>query len=299
MLTTMNRLTSFFLLFLGLMLIEGGISTDYADARSRSGGRSFTRSAPVQKTPTTTQQATTAQKPGFGKALAGGLLGGAIGAMLFGSLFGMGGSGFGILPLILLAVGGYFLYRRFAGKPASAGMAGYQPPPPPAGFDAFPSAQAGTTTDLGRKEQGLAMIRQTDPGFDEKHFVEVASDVFFQIQAGWMRRDLSSYRHLLGDELAAQYEGHFEEMREKGEINKLENISIRTVEIIDAGKQQNEDFVTILFTANLLDYTVNDTSGELIVGSMTQPVKFAEAWTWARPAGTENWRLEGIREVNG
>ena len=27
---------------------------------------------------------------------------------------------------------------------------------------------------------------------------------------------------------------------------------------------------------------------------MTEPVKFQEQWTWARPVGTNDWRLEGI-----
>jgi predicted lipid-binding transport protein (Tim44 family) len=114
-----------------------------------------------------------------------------------------------------------------------------------------------------------------------------------------MRRDISSYRHLLGDTLAAEYERQFAEMQRLGHINKLESISIRKVEIVAAGKENNEDFVTVLFTANLLDYTVDERSGSLVEGSMTDPVKFAEEWTWARPVGTENWRLEGIKVVNG
>ena len=85
-------------------------------------------------------------------------------------------------------------------------------------------------------------------------------------------------------------------MRAKGELNKLESIAIRQVELVDAGSDGREDFVTVLFTANLLDYTVDDKSGDLLSGSMTEPVKFAERWTWARPVGTEDWKLEGIDE---
>jgi len=144
-------------------------------------------------------------------------------------------------------------------------------------------------------EAGLDEIRQTDPGFDAAHFKEVASDVFFQVQAGWMRRDLNSYRHLLGEQLAGEYEQHFEEMSSKGVINKLESIAIRKVEIVDAGCTGTEDFVTVLFTANLLDYTVDEKSGDLVEGSNTVPVKFAEEWTWARPIKTDNWKLEGIK----
>ena len=145
--------------------------------------------------------------------------------------------------------------------------------------------------------EGLEEIRRNDPGFDDKYFLEVASDVFFKVQAGWMRRDLASYRHLLGNQLAGEYEQHFAEMKAKGQINKLESIAIRRVEITAAGSDNGEDFITVLFTANLLDYTVDDKNGNLIEGNMTEPVKFAEKWTWARPIRTEDWKLEGIEVV--
>ncbi len=301
----MRRLTPFFLVFFTLCFVEAGIMANYSDARSRGGGRSF-RSVPRKKAPSTTRQQSTGQRSGFGRGLAGGLLGGAIGGMLFGSLFGMGGSGMGLLPLLLLGVVGYFFFKRFTARPPSGTPPGYgQSSQGGSGFGTGTAAPSGGFTppppppESGKTslEEGIDIIRIADPGFDPDYFLEVASDVFFKVQAGWMRRDVSSYRHLLGEQLASEYEARFAEMEAKGELNKLENISIRNVEIVDAGSVDGEDFVTVLFTANLLDYTVDDKTGELISGSMTEPVKFAEEWTWARPLGTDNWKLEGIKVV--
>lgn len=308
MLSFFSRLAPFFLVLITLTFLEAGVTADYADARSRSGGRSFSSGSTAPKAPAMKQTAPAGQtspRSGFASGLAGGLLGGALGGMLFGSMFGMGGSGMGILPLIFLGLIGYFFYKRFIKARTGMPYQGYQPPGQgpgsifPGGFAANVPPPPPPGAPAGSVDEGLAMIRRTDPGFDDKYFLEVASDVFFKVQAGWMRRDLASYRHLLGDTLAAEYEREFAEMRRLGHINKLESISIRKVEIADAGKQNNEDFVTVLFTANLLDYTVDDQNGALVEGSMTDPVKFAEEWTWARPEGTENWRLEGIKVVNG
>ena len=308
-----TRLTPFLLVLLALLFIEAGINVDFADARSRSGGRSFSRSTPAPPRPPATNPSSpgsSSPNSGFGRGLMGGLVGGALGSMLFGSMFGMhgGGGGIGILPLLLLGGIGYFFYKRFIKPPTSGPGQGYQPPTNPLG-SLFPGNQPGEVgTSVpppppgaypGTLDDGLAMIRQTDPGFDPDYFLEVASDVFFKVQAGWMRRDIASYRHLLGDVLAAGYERQFAEMRQLGRINKLESISIRKVEIVSAGKENGEDFITVLFTANLLDYTVDEHSGALVEGSMTEPVKFAEEWTWARPVGTEAWKLEGIQVVNG
>jgi len=308
MFMVMRNLTPFFLVFFTLCFVEAGIMAEYADARSRMGGRTF-RSAPRQSAPVTKKQSpATQQKSGVNRGLMGGLLGGALGGMLLGSMFGMGGSGMGMLPLILLGVAGYFLYRRFAARPYNGPPPGYQAPPQndnvfggnfdskdsPTQHGFTPSSQEPEKASL---EEGLEIIRIADPDFDANYFVEVASDVFFKVQAGWMRRDISSYRHLLGEQLASEYQAQFAEMESKGELNKLENISIRNVEVVAAGSESGEDFVTVLFTANLLDYTVDDESGELISGSDTEPVKFAEEWSWARPLGTQDWKLEGIKEV--
>lgn len=305
--TLYTVLAPIFLLFIAFMFIEAGITADYADAKSFRGGRSFKMAPSYKKSPTRTAKSTTSQKQGggtFGRGLMGGLLGGALGGMLFGSMFGAGGTGMGILPILLLAGGAYFLFKKFSKRPGQQNYQSYgqqsqqgpqnvfgggsgnvtQPPPP-------------SIPDIGANllEDGFDQIRQNDRDFDPSYFKEIASDVFFQVQAGWMRRDLDSYGHLLGEQLAKEYAGHFDEMRQKGHINKLESIAVRTIEITQAGSDNGEDFVTVLFTASLLDYIVDDKSDELIKGSMTTPVKFKEEWTWARPAGTQDWKLEGIQ----
>ena len=304
-----EKVAPIFLFLIAISFIEAGITADYSEARSRLGGRSFKRSfsrkPAVTKPSTNTKQNSNLNKRGFGRGLMGGLLGGAIGAFLFGSMFGAGGNGMGILPILLLAGGAYFLFRSYAKRPMSGAAPGYRPPPATDSYSSFGSAFPGggagdvdaspapqSTGDL--LAAGLAEIRRTDSDFDPAYFVEVASDVFFQVQAGWMRRDLDSYQHLLGQELAGEYALHFEEMRRAGHINKLESIAIRKVEVVEAGSDGQQDFVTVLFTANLLDYTVNDSNGELVDGSMTEPVKFAERWTWARPVDSEGWKLEAI-----
>lgn len=138
MLALLKKCIPFFLVLFTLTCVDVGITPDNADARSRSGGRSF--SAPSRQPaspviPKSTQgnfnqRQQTPQQPagGFGRGLMGGLLGGALGGLLFGSLFGAGGSGMGILPLLLLGGIGYFLYRRFINRP-QAPSAGYQAPP--------------------------------------------------------------------------------------------------------------------------------------------------------------------------
>lgn len=296
-------ITPFLVVLFGLFILGGGPLTDTVDAKAKFGGKSF-KSSPYKAPAPKTAPNTNKSGGSFGKGLAGGLLGGALGAMLFGSMFG--GEGMGILPLLLLGGVGYFLYRKFKqtqmqggyqqqGGPGfpgqhGAGHSGQPTTPGAGGFDVPPPAPGSPMA----VDAGLAEIRRNDPGFDPDYFLEVASDVFFQVQAGWMRREVDSFKHLLGDQLAREYADHFADMKARGVINKLESIAVRKIAIDSAGNTGTEDFVTVLFTANLLDYTVDDTTGDVVEGSNTEPIKFQEKWTWARPVGTENWRLEGV-----
>ncbi len=126
-----HRIFSSLLIFLvSLFLIGGGPLADFADAKSRSGGRSFSRSKAKPKPPplpanrSVSQNKTKKSHNGatnntqrkdnsFVKGMAGGFLGSALGSMLFGSLLGAGGSGMGLLPLLLLGGIGWLLYRQF------------------------------------------------------------------------------------------------------------------------------------------------------------------------------------------
>ena len=291
-----KRITPLLIVMFVFSLVSFWIA-DYADARSRSGGRSFSTSRSYKPPAQSLNSPSSTNRSGsFTRGLAGGFMGGALGSMLFGGMGGgLGGSGIGLFPILLIAGVGYFVYRRFSNRSSTANQYGNM-----AGADRSFVVPGNPPMGVADKvSEGIALIRRSEADFDPNYFKEIAQDVFFQVQAGWMRRDIGSYRHLLGEQLAKEYEENFAEMRQKGHINKLENIAVRNVDVVDAGAEDNEEFIVVLFTANLLDYTVDEQSGDVVSGSNTDPVKFAEKWTWARPIGTQSWKLEGVEVVNG
>ena len=141
----------------------------------------------------------------------------------------------------------------------------------------------------------LGTIRRYDPGFDPESFKEFAQDVFFKVQAAWTRRDISVMKQYLGAQLLGEYEQHFADLKAKGQENRLENIAVRKVDIVDMGEMDGEPFVIIKLQANLLDYTVDEASGNVIEGSPTEPVKFLERWAFSK-SDSSDWKLEGIQE---
>ena len=267
---------------------------------------SSTATSPSTSTSATpTPGATPSQVPppqtgGFMRGMMGGLAGGFLGSMLFGGLGGMGSGGlggdggFGLLDIILLgglAYLGYRFYMNRRQEPAAWAPQGAGMTPGPY---AAPAADADTAGE--DRDKGLEYIRRMDPAFDAKGFGETASDAFFRLQGGWTRRDLSPVSGLLTNEMRATLQADADALKAKGQINRLENISVRNVEITEAWQESGQDYVTVLFQANLLDYTTTE-AGKVLSGSDAVPVKFEEFWTFTRPVGPGAWRLSAIQQA--
>jgi len=325
--SSLKRITLLGSLF--AVLVVMGLS-DLADARSSSGGRSFGGSSSGSRSGGFGSSSSSPSLPpspppsgsgsfsrssplsggggsSFLKGVGGGLVGGMIGNMLFGRSGygggsgggGVGGSGIGFFELLILGGLGYFLYKRFI-KPNMGSRNSISPP-----FNPF---STGNSQSAGFQEPPLApppfpvtsasgfdLVKQSEPDFNPEKFKEIAQDVFFKVQAAWMRRDTSSVQGLIGQQLKTEYDAQFDDLKQKGLINRLENIAVRSIEIVDAGMEGQEVYIKVLFTANLLDYTVEESSGKVVKGDSTEPVKFEEFWTFARPSDSTLWKLEGIQ----
>jgi len=233
----------------------------------------------------------------------GGLAGLALGGMLGSMFFGHGlGGGIGLMEILLIGGGIYLLVRmmknrQVATEPAPSygqGYGGGQPQrqPQPQMSQAQPE-EAGPS-DL---ERSLSHIRQMDAGFDPARFTDAASDVFFRVQAAWMARDMSQASASVTPEMADVLQKDCDRLRSQGRINRLDNIAVRSVTVTEAWQESGQDYVTVDFLANLLDYTVDEHSGQVVEGSRIEPVKFEEFWTFVRPVGPNAWRLSAIQQA--
>jgi predicted lipid-binding transport protein (Tim44 family) len=280
---------------------------------SSGSSRSFSRpAAPPSQPQAPPQQVQPAAPPaGAGRSflsgLGGGIMGGLLGGMLFSSLgfagsgMGEGGFGFGDLLLIMVILGViYFVVKRFRSRNtmqmstagAGGGSYSYQAPAPAPAYD-LPALEAGSGDP---KIEGLRHIGEMDSSFSEKSFKDLAEDIFFKIQGAWTKRDLSNVRKLLSPEMFNVFQQDVNRMLAEKSINRLENIAVREVAIVDAGQERGEEFIRARFYANLLDYTTDEKGAQIIAGSSSDPVKFVEYWTFSRNVGEKNWVLAGISQ---
>jgi len=296
------------------------ITTD-AEARAgrgRSGGRSSLGTKkqsqaqqPVNQNNNINQTAganATTNRGSMLRNVAGGMAGGFLGSMLFSSLGSAvgesgasegGSGGVGMLEILLMAGLGYFVFRWWKSRQQVA--------PAYAGTNAYRSTGSFNNQLIGSSRQ---MLDIDNGGIDTKKFLafskeaidqDLASDIFFKVQGAWTRRDVNSMDELVTDQMREIFVTEIAELKQRKEINRLENIAVRRVEVGDSWSEDGLTFAKVRFTANLLDYTVNEASGAVVGGSVSAPVKFEEDWIFVQShrsnSANEGWRLAGIEQV--
>jgi len=296
-------------MFLSLTVLEMTAHARAGGGRSSGGSRTYSRQAAPSQT---RQQMAPAPNPmgggTFMRSMAGGIAGGLLGGMLFRGMAGAGGmggagGGIGIFEIVLLAGIGYMIYRyvkkrREGTQQLQSATAGYGQSPAPYQYQGTNATDAYLVDApaSGGVDTGLSHVRQMDPGFDEARFKDLVMDNFFKIQSGWMNRDISALSALLNEEMKGIFREDLDRLLRDKQVNRLENIAVRSVEVSEVWQEAGQDYITTLIYANLLDYTTDETTGAVVDGSKTEPVKFEEYWTFTRPVGNNAWRLSGISQ---
>jgi predicted lipid-binding transport protein (Tim44 family) len=314
-----KQITVGILVLFGVIGLSQIVLETSADARAGGGRSGGSRGSRTYQTPSRQAQppptqprreaTPTPQQPGmfggggFMRGLAGGLLGGFLGSMLFSGLAhagfgGFGGSGIGLIEILLIAGIGYFLYKKFV-RPAPASAYGtmqYQN----TSYDSAPrydtAATAAAPEPALNNGADFRTIYAMDPNFDSTRFLKSAQDVFFKVQGAWNRDDTATLSSLCGPELMREWEQELDSMRARGQKNRMENIALSSSEITEAWTESGQDYITVRLRANLLDYTVDAKSGDVISGSNSETIEFEEYWTFTRPVGPNVWKLSAVQQ---
>lgn len=252
------------------------------------------------------------------KSLGAGLAGGFLGTMLFRSLGmgggmgaygggvggGMGGGGFGMIEFLLLAALLYFAFRMFVKRPETS--PGSNPSSGDDGAARLMRQARPMGMNSGEEPRYSGNVRDfepypTSPNSDDSAGASAidpdqAMDLFFQVQGAWSSRDLSPIQNIVDLEARSFLDEEINRLKSAHRFNRLENIAVRKVEIMDTWQEMGKEFSTVLFTANLLDYTIDENTQQLVEGSRSMPVKFEEFWTFARDSGSRQWRLSAIQQ---
>jgi len=296
-------------------------TADQADARAGGGisagsrgSRTFSAppatrtapstAAPIQRSVTQPNAATTGQaaRPGllggglFGGGMLGGLAAGFIGAGLFGMLFGhgmFGGMGgfasilglvFQIVLIVIVARLAFAWWQR-RNAPSYATQA--TGPTPGAGPQAFgglgsmfggnaPAAPAGEAVTLDKA--------------DYDAFEKLLADV----QAAYSAEDLSALRGKATPEMVSYFAEELADNASRGVINRVTDVKLLQGDLAEAWRENGHDYATVAMRFALTDTTVERASGRTLEGGSMGEV--TELWTFMRTRDG-NWLLSAIQQA--
>jgi len=230
-----------------------------------------------------------------------GMMGGLLGAGLFGMLAGGGffsglGSlaGFmGFLFQIILIGGLVFLavslFRRFRQQPAAA----------PAGM---PNAMM---REQQPQQPGPAMIggglgRGAARSVDE---IGIKGDDFqaferslIEINAAWSREDISGLSRLATPEMVQYFRDDYAALTERGWKNETHDVKLEQGDVSEAWNEGPRDFATVAMRMSMVDVTRDVKTGEVTEGDANERTESTELWTFVRVQGGP-WTLTAIQQT--
>ena len=222
---------------------------------------------------------------GFGGGGGGGFGGDDFGGGLWGLwplLFLGHGSGFGGLFFFLIIL--WAISRR-----SRAASMNFNAAPPDSGQGAtlLATPMPSPSFDRDTIEQGLAAIKQRDPNFDERTFLDRAQTAFFKLQQAWTARNQDLARDVMSDALYERHKMQTDQLIAAHQIDMLENIVIGSARIVDVRAGTPFDSIVVAMTASMTDYTIDERTKQVVSGDRYQQT-FTELWTFIRRADAKS-----------
>lgn len=230
-----------------------------------------------------------------------GLMGGLLGAGIFGLLAGGGffsglGSLAGIMGflfqlaiiagLVFLAMA---LFRRFRQQPAPAGM---------------PNAMMREQQDAPRNGMmggmGGGMARGPAQPVDEVGIQGADFQAFernlIEINAAWSREDIAALSRLATPEMVQFFRDDYAALAERGWKNETRDVKLEQGDLAEAWNEGPRDFATVAMRMSLVDWTRDLKTGAITEGNPNARTEQTELWTFVRVQGGP-WVLSAIQQT--
>ena len=169
-------------------------------------------------------------------------------------------------------------------------VAGARAPGEPA-EDAYAAIDAAAKpgTDLNK---GLRAIKDADPSFEPKSFVDGAKMAYEMIVMAYADGDRKTLKNLLSREVYDGFVSAISEREAKSEKIQSSFVGINKADIVSADMKGSEAHVTLRIVSELISAT-RDKAGTVIDGDPETVAEVKDVWTFARDTRSRdpNWKL--------
>lgn len=289
-------------LILMAMFTLGFAAAEAEAAKRMGGGRSVGQQresiSPQQaapRAPAQQQQAAPATPPAKQPSAAsrwlGPLAGLALGAGLA-ALFlnnGMAGILSGLLLMLAIAAGVFFLVRMLRGRGAPrpapmeyAGATSGRAAPAPV-EPVYRAASGAAPHSVAAATSGSAPVQTLPAGFDAAEFTRHAKQNFVRLQAANDAGDVSAIRDFLTADLYREIEA---DINSRGGVPQKTEVVTLDAQVLDVATERDHYVVSVRFT------------GLIRESAEGQPEGFTEIWHLQKPLrGDSGWLLAGIQQA--
>jgi predicted lipid-binding transport protein (Tim44 family) len=159
-----------------------------------------------------------------------------------------------------------------------------------AAIDAF--AKPGT--DLNK---GLRAIKDADPSFEPKVFVDGAKMAYEMIVLAYADGDRRTLKNLLSREVFDGFVTAISDRETRSEKVQSSFVGIDKADIVSAEAKGTEAFITLRIVSELISAT-RDKAGEVIDGDPETVAEVKDVWTFSRDTRSSdpNWKLVATAE---
>lgn len=185
-----------------------------------------------------------------------------------------GGLGAGILIAIIIIVVVLILKRKKGSTPT-----------PVVGGGAMPT----DTSTLKPVEE----YKTLDEGFVPAEFQEKLSNMYVQFQNAWQNKDLEELRPYLTDAFYTQCDRQLENYRTNHQTNRVERISVLGVTLVGWKQESGNDVMVARLKTRIVDYVVDDETGNIVRGSNTAEKFMEYEWDLVRTSGQVTGHADG------
>ena len=138
-----------------------------------------------------------------------------------------------------------------------------------------------------------------DPNFSARELCQRAANLYVRMQNAWTDKDISELRPFFTDGFFTQMERTLEGIVKRGRTNYVERIAVMDVTPRGFHQTAGEDHVLLRLRARIVDYTVDDATGQVVAGHKDREKFMTYEWDLMRPTGvTTPADEDGVRHVN-
>ena len=138
----------------------------------------------------------------------------------------------------------------------------------------------------------LRRIRDADPTFDMKQFMEGAKIAYEMVVTAFADGDRKLLKNLLSPEVYQGFEASITQREARGERMQSSFVGINDAAVAGAELKDREAFITLRIVSQLISATTK-ANGEVVDGDPETVVEVRDVWTFARDTRSRdpNWKL--------